>query len=248
MADETKKKGKSAPDEKRERDPAAEAAKKAKAQAAGKDKKAKEAKEARPTATAAEPVKRTAPPRMRTRYHSEVIPALMKQFGYKNRMQVPRMEKIVVNFGLGEALLNPKLVDVGVDELTQIAGQRPVVTVARKSIANFKLRQGVKIGTMVTLRAEKMWEFFDRMVTLALPRVRDFKGVSPRSFDGRGNFTLGLREQIIFPEINYDRVEKTKGMNISIVTTARNDAEGRALLGLLGMPFRAPEGAADKGA
>jgi large subunit ribosomal protein L5 len=224
--------------------PAAEAAKaKAQQQKAqqAKDKKAKEEKAAAP---AEAPIKRTAPPRMRTRYEGEVVPALMKRFGYTNRMQVPRMEKIVINFGLGEALQNPKLIDLGVDELTLIAGQRPVVTIARKSIANFKLRQGVKIGAMVTLRAERMWEFFDRMVTLALPRVRDFKGISPKSFDGRGNFTVGLKEQIIFPEINYDKIEKTKGMNISIVTTARNDDEGRALLGLLGMPFRAAEGAA----
>jgi len=211
----------------------------------GRETKGKEAK----AAPATEPVKRTAPPRMRTRYHSTVVPALMKQFGYRNRMQVPRLKKIVINFGMGEALLNPKLVDTALDELGQISGQKAVVTVARKSIANFKLRQGSKIGAMVTLRRERMWEFFDRMVTLALPRVRDFKGVSPRSFDGNGNFTLGLREQIIFPEINYDKVEKTKGMNVSIVTTASNDAEGRALLGLLGMPFRAAEGGTlDKGA
>jgi large subunit ribosomal protein L5 len=207
----------------------------------GKDKRAKEGAAAAPIAKQDKPIKRSAPPRLRRRYDADVIPALMKQFGYKNRMQVPRVEKIVVNFGLGEALDNPKVVALAVDELTLIAGQKPVVTVARKSIANFKLRQGVKIGVMVTLRAERMWEFFDRMVTLALPRVRDFKGVSPKSFDGRGNYTLGLKEQIIFPEINYDRVEKTKGMNISIVTTARTDDEGRALLGLLGMPFRAPE-------
>jgi large subunit ribosomal protein L5 len=232
--------------------PAAGDAVKAKApgKPGGKDKRAKEGKDHGPSVpTIDKPIKRTVPPRLRRLYDSEVVPALMKQFGYRNRMQVPKMTKIVVNFGLGEALDNPKLVDLAVDELTLIAGQKPVVTVARKSIANFKLRQGVKIGVMVTLRAERMWEFFDRMVSLALPRVRDFKGVSPKSFDGRGNYTLGLKEQIIFPEINYDRVEKTKGMNISIVTSARSDDEGRALLTMLGMPFRAPEGAeAPKGA
>jgi len=246
--EDEKKKGKKGGADEARRSGAEDSAKQAakgQGQPGGKDKKGKkDAKDASPPpATLAKPIKRAAPPRLRTLYRGEVIPALMKRFNYTSCMQVPRMTKIVINFGMGEALENPKLVDLAVDELTQIAGQRPVVTIARKAIANFKLREGVKIGVMVTLRAERMWEFFDRMVSLALPRVRDFKGLSPKSFDGRGNYTLGLKEQIIFPEINYDKVEKTKGMNVSIVTSARNDAEGLALLGLLGMPFRAPEGA-----
>jgi large subunit ribosomal protein L5 len=166
------------------------------------------------------------------------VPALMKEFGYGNPMQVPRLEKIVLNIGLGEAISNAKLIDAAVDDLGVITGQRPVVTKAKKAIANFKLRQGLPIGVMVTLRQNRMYEFLDRLVTVALPRVRDFKGVSGKSFDGRGNYTLGLREQLIFPEINYDKVEKIKGMNITIVTTARTDAEARALLRLFGMPFR----------
>jgi large subunit ribosomal protein L5 len=162
----------------------------------------------------------------------------MKEFGHKNIMEVPKLTKITVNMGLGEAIANPKLIDHSVEELRGITGQQPVVTKAKKSIATFKLREGQKIGCMVTLRREKMWEFFDRLVSFALPRVRDFKGISPRSFDGRGNFSMGVREQIIFPEINYDKIDKIKGMNISIVTTANNDDEGRALLKYLGMPFR----------
>jgi large subunit ribosomal protein L5 len=177
-------------------------------------------------------------PRLRTRYEQEVIPALTKQFGYSNKMQVPRVVKIVVNMGLGEASQNAKIIDAGVTDLTAIAGQKPVVTKARKSIASFKLRQGAAIGVMVTLRRERMWEFLDRLTTFALPRVRDFKGTSPKAFDGAGNYTLGLKEQIIFPEIDYDKVDKIKGLNISIVTTAQNDEEGRALLQNLGMPFR----------
>jgi large subunit ribosomal protein L5 len=153
-------------------------------------------------------------------------------------MQVPRLQKITLNMGLGEAVANPKILDSAVEELRAIAGQAPVVTRAKKAIANFKLRQGLKIGAMVTLRRERMWEFLERLVTLALPRVRDFKGVSPRAFDGRGNFSLGVREQIIFPEINYDKIDKIKGLNISIVTSAATDEEGRALLKHLGMPFR----------
>jgi large subunit ribosomal protein L5 len=153
-------------------------------------------------------------------------------------MQVPRLQKITVNMGLGEAVANPKILDSAVEELRAITGQAPVVTRAKKAIANFKLRQGLKIGAMVTLRRERMWEFLDRLVSLALPRVRDFKGVSPRAFDGRGNFSLGVREQIIFPEINYDKIDKIKGLNISIVTSAATDEEGRALLRYLGMPFR----------
>jgi large subunit ribosomal protein L5 len=176
--------------------------------------------------------------RLRERYEKEVRPALMKEFGYGNPMQAPRLEKIVVNMGLGEAISNGKIIDASVAQLASITGQKPVVTKARKSIANFKLRQGQSIGAMVTLRGERMYEFFDRLVSIALPRVRDFKGVSPKAFDGKGNYTLGIREQIIFPEINYDQVEKIKGLNITVVTTARDDEGGRALLRLLGMPFR----------
>jgi len=176
--------------------------------------------------------------RLKTRYEAEVRPALVKEFGYKNAMQAPRIEKIVVNMGLGEAINNGKIIDASVEQLASITGQKPVVTKSRKSIANFKLRQGQSIGAMVTLRGERAYEFLDRLVSIALPRVRDFKGVSPKAFDGKGNYTLGIREQIIFPEINYDKVEKIKGMNITVVTTARNDEEGRALLRFLGMPFR----------
>ena len=179
------------------------------------------------------------PPRLKTKYEKEAVPALMKELGLKNPMQVPRLDKIVVNMGLGEAQSNNKIIDASVDQLMSITGQRPVVTRSRKAIANFKLRENQPIGAMVTLRSARMWEFLDRLVTLALPRVRDFKGVSPKAFDGKGNYTLGIREQIIFPEINYDQVEKVKGMNVSIVTTAKNDEEGRALLKQLGMPFRA---------
>ncbi len=162
----------------------------------------------------------------------------MKDFGYKNPMQVPKMEKIVVNMGLGEAINNNKLIEQAEEQLMAISGQKAVVTRSRKSIANFKLREDQAIGCMVTLRKDRMYEFFDRLVSIALPRVRDFKGVSSKSFDGKGNYTLGIKEQIIFPEINYDRIEKIKGMNITIVTTARNDEEGRALLRHMGMPFR----------
>ncbi|HWV37642.1 MAG TPA: 50S ribosomal protein L5 [Vulgatibacter sp.] len=175
---------------------------------------------------------------MRERYEKEAVPALMKDFGYKSRMQVPRIEKIVVNMGMGEALVNNKILDAAADELAQITGQKPVLTKARKSIANFKLREGQAIGVMVTLRASRMYEFLERLIGVALPRVRDFKGVSNRAFDGAGNYTLGIREQIIFPEINYDKVEKVKGMNVTLVTTARTDEEGRALLKYMGMPFR----------
>ena len=178
------------------------------------------------------------PARLRLRYAAQVLPELMKEFGFKNPMQAPRLDKIVVNMGLGEAINNGKIIDASVEQLTAITGQKPVVTRARKSIANFKLRQGQSIGAMVTLRGDRMYEFFDRLVSIALPRVRDFKGVSPKAFDGKGNYTLGVREQIIFPEINYDKVEKIKGLNITVVTTARNDEEGRALLRRLGMPFR----------
>jgi large subunit ribosomal protein L5 len=176
--------------------------------------------------------------RLKQRFEAEVLPALMKEFGFKNPMQVPRLEKIVVNMGLGEAIQNGKILDASVEQLAQITGQKPVVTKARKSIANFKLRQGQSIGAMVTLRGDRAYEFLDRLLNVALPRVRDFKGVSPKAFDGKGNYTLGIREQIIFPEINYDKVERIKGLNVTVVTTARDDEQGRALLRLLGMPFR----------
>jgi large subunit ribosomal protein L5 len=175
--------------------------------------------------------------RLRQKYKEEVLPAMMKEFGYKNSMQVPRLEKITVNVGLGEATQNIKALDTTVAEVTAITGQKPVVTRAKKSIANFKLREGVPIGCMVTLRQDRMYEFLDRLIHVALPRVRDFKGVSDRSFDGRGNYSLGLREQIIFPEIVADKVEKTRGMTVSFVTSAKTDNEGRTLLKLLGMPF-----------
>ncbi|MEO0326749.1 MAG: 50S ribosomal protein L5 [Myxococcota bacterium] len=177
-------------------------------------------------------------PRFRKKYRDEVIALLMKEFEYANPMQVPRLSKITVNMGLGEAVSNGKLVEAALSELTRVAAQKAVVTRARKSIAGFKLRQGMPIGCMVTLRKDRMWEFMDRLVTFAMPMTRDFKGVSPRAFDGRGNYTLGIREQIIFPEIDYDKVDKIKGMNISFVTTAKTDEEGRALLRGLGMPFR----------
>jgi large subunit ribosomal protein L5 len=178
------------------------------------------------------------PARLADAYKTTVIPLLMKDFGYKNPMQVPKIEKIVVNMGLGEAISNNKLIEQAQEQMMAISGQKPVITKARKSIANFKLREGQSIGAMVTLRSARMYEFFDRLVSIALPRVRDFKGVSSKSFDGKGNYTLGIREQIIFPEINYDKIEKIKGMNITIVTTAKNDEEGRALLRHMGMPFR----------
>ncbi|MBI3167928.1 MAG: 50S ribosomal protein L5 [Chloroflexi bacterium] len=175
--------------------------------------------------------------RMQELYNKEVAPALLKSFGFKNVMQVPRLEKIVVNIGLGEALDNPKALEAAVTDLTTIAGQKPVQTKARKSIANFKLREGRLIGTKVTLRGPRMWAFFDRLVNIALPRVRDFRGISPNAFDGRGNYTLGLKDQLVFPEIEYDKIDKLRGMEITIVTSAQNDDEARALLRQLGMPF-----------
>jgi len=177
--------------------------------------------------------------RLRERYRTEVAPALMRELGYDNHMAVPRLEKIVLNMGLGEAVQNPKIIESAVEELTAVSGQKPVVTKAKKAISNFKLREGVPIGAMVTLRGERMYEFLDRLVAVALPRVRDFKGVPDRSFDGRGNYSLGLREQVIFPEIDLDKVDKIKGLTVVICTTAKTDAEGKALLRLLGMPFRA---------
>lgn len=176
--------------------------------------------------------------RLKERYKSEVIPGLMKQFGYDNVMAVPRLWKITINMGVGDAISDIKVLDQAVEELASIAGQKPSITRAKKSIANFKLRKGMPIGCMVTLRGERMYEFFDRLVSLALPRVRDFRGVSSRAFDGRGNYTLGVRDQLIFPETNYAKVTKVKGMNVCITTTARTDEESRALLAGLGMPFR----------
>ena len=177
-------------------------------------------------------------PRLIKKYKDEVIPQLMKDFGLQNVMQVPKLQRIVVNMGLGEAVQNAKIVESAADELTAITGRKPVITRAKKSIASFKLREGMPIGVMVTLRGEQMYDFLDRLVTIALPRTRDFKGVSPKAFDGRGNYTLGIREQIIFPEINYDKVDRIKGMNVTFVTTAENDEQGRALLKSLGVPFR----------
>ena len=206
-----------------------------------KAKAPKESKEAAPKEAAPKEKKPKAPvepSRLRVRYSKEIVPALMKHFKYTNVMAVPKLEKIVINMGLGEAIANAKIIDVAADELGKIAGQRPVVTKAKKSIANFKLRQNMSIGAAVTLRGERMFEFFDRLVSVVLPRVRDFRGVSMKSFDGRGNYTLGLRDQLIFPEISYEKVDKIRGMNVTIVTTARNDDEARELLKQMGMPFR----------
>jgi large subunit ribosomal protein L5 len=176
--------------------------------------------------------------RLKERYQKEVAPAIAKEFGIENPMAVPRLAKIVLNMGMGEAVANAKILDTAAEELRAIAGQKPVITKAKKSIASFKLRQGMPIGVMVTLRGAQMYEFFDRLVSVALPRVRDFRGVSPKAFDGRGNYTMGIREQLIFPEIDFNKVDKLRGMNISIVTTARDDDQARALLKALGMPFR----------
>jgi len=176
--------------------------------------------------------------RVREKYEKDVVPALKKEFGYTNAMAVPRLQKIVVNMGLGEATANAKVVDTGSDELARITGQKPVVRRSTKSIAAFKLRKGMPVGTMVTLRGDRMWEFLDRLMNIALPRVRDFKGVSPRGFDGRGNYTLGLRDQLLFPEIDYMKVDKARGMNVSMVTTAKTDEEARKLLQFIGVPFR----------
>jgi large subunit ribosomal protein L5 len=175
--------------------------------------------------------------RLRDRYKEEIAPSLTSEFGYRNPFQVPKLEKIVLNIGLGEAVANGRALDAAVNDLSRITGQKPVVTRAKKSIASFKLRAGMPIGAMVTLRGERMYEFMDRLVATALPRIRDFRGVSPNSFDGRGNYTLGLREQIMFPEIDYDQIDKVRGLEISIVTSASTDEEGRRLLALLGMPF-----------
>jgi large subunit ribosomal protein L5 len=177
--------------------------------------------------------------RLKERYQKEIAPAIAKEFAIKNPMAIPRLDKVVINMGMGEAIANAKILDTAADELRAITGQKPVVTKAKKSIASFKLRQGMPIGTMVTLRGDRMYEFLDRLVSIALPRVRDFRGVSPKAFDGRGNYTIGVREQLIFPEIDFNKVDKLRGMNISIVTTAQTDELARALLKALGMPFRA---------
>ncbi|MCC7307790.1 MAG: 50S ribosomal protein L5 [Acidobacteria bacterium] len=176
--------------------------------------------------------------RLREKYKNEIAPALAKEFDIKNPMAIPKIEKIVVNMGLGEASANAKILDVASDELKVVTGQKPVITKAKKSIAAFKLRQGMSIGTMVTLRGDRMYEFLDRLISIALPRVRDFRGISRKAFDGRGNYTLGVREQLIFPEIDFNKVDKTRGMNISIVTTAKTDEQARSLLKSMGMPFR----------
>ena len=176
--------------------------------------------------------------RLKEKYNKEIAPQLAKEFNIENPMAIPRIEKVVVNMGMGEAISNSKILDTATEELRAITGQKPVITKAKKSIASFKLRQGMNIGTMVTLRGERMYEFLDRLISVALPRVRDFRGISAKAFDGRGNYTLGIREQLIFPEIDFNKVDKTRGMNISIVTTAKNDEQSRALLKALGMPFR----------
>jgi len=176
--------------------------------------------------------------RLKTRYKEEIMPALQKEFNYSNPMQVPGVHKVVVNIGMGEAIQNAKAMDAAVSDLATITGQRPVITRAKRSVATFKLREGMQIGCMVTLRGDRMYQFLDKLMNVALPRLRDFQGVSPDAFDGRGNFTLGLREQLVFPEIDYDKVDKVRGMEVSIVTTARTDEEGRRLLKLMGMPFK----------
>src|SRR5438132_5387826 len=201
-----------------------------------KDKKGAAQEPARPPEAARHSAKET--PRLKARFRKEVAPALMKEFELKNPMAVPHLHKIVVNMGVGEATQNAKVIDPAVNEMGAIVGQKPVITKAKKSIAAFKVREGMPIGVMATLRGDHMYEFFDRLVNIALPRVRDFRGVSTKSFDGRGNYTLGLRDQLIFPEIDYSKIDKQKGMNVTIVTTAKNDNEARALLKHMGMPFR----------
>jgi large subunit ribosomal protein L5 len=227
---EKEKKPKAKPQAEGKGKPKAKAEAKAKAPAEAKVKAQAEAKEETPA------VKVT--PRLRDFYRTECVPRMMQEFKYQSPMQVPRLEKVVINLGLGEAIQNIKLLDSAQEELGAIAGQKPVVTKAKKSIAAFKLREGMPIGCMVTLRRERMYFFLDKLVNVVLPRVRDFRGVSEKAFDGRGNYTLGIKEQIIFPEIDYDKIDKVKGMNITIVTNARTDEEGRFLLKLLGMPFR----------
>ena len=176
--------------------------------------------------------------RLKEKYQKEIVPALQREFNYRNPMQVPAVNKVVINIGMGEAIQNAKAMDAAIADLATITGQRPVITRAKRSVAAFKLREGMQIGCMVTLRGERMYQFLDKLMNVALPRLRDFQGISPEAFDGRGNYTLGLREQLVFPEIDYDKVDKVRGMEVSIVTTARTDEEGRRLLGLMGMPFR----------
>jgi large subunit ribosomal protein L5 len=235
MAEQTEKTDKKRPALTPEQE--AEAAKKKAARAEGKGKGGKKGAGAS-HALAEERVHRDGPARLRKLYDTEIRGKLRQEFSLANVMEVPRVQKVTINMGLGEAVTNPKVLDTAVEELTAITGQKPVVTKAKKSIAIFKLRAGQKIGVMVTLRRDQMYEFIDRLVNFALPRVRDFKGVSPRGFDGRGNYTLGVKEDIIFPEINFERMEKPKGMNITFTTNARTDEQGRALLRHLGMPFR----------
>jgi large subunit ribosomal protein L5 len=230
MADEKDKKPAAAPE-------GGEAKQPKKEKAAGKRNKKEDARKAGFAANIEEGLEVKAA-RLKVRYRKEIVPALMKELGFKNPNQVPRIDKIVVNMGLGEALANNKIMESAVDQMAAITGQKPVITRSRKAIANFKLREDQAIGAMVTLRNDRMYEFLDRLISVALPRVRDFKGVSSKAFDGRGNYTLGVREQIIFPEINYDQIEKVKGLNISIVTTAGTDAQGLALLKQFGMPFK----------
>jgi len=212
---------------------------------AAQDKAAREAAAAQARATPRAPEPKI-PARMRLRFESEILPMLMRELKIENKMRVPRLSKITINMSLSEARDNVKVLDLAVDEIAQISGQKPVLTRARKAISNFKLRQGMPIGTMVTLRRERMWEFFDRLVNVALPRVRDFRGISEKAFDGRGNYSLGLREHTIFPELNLDKVDRVKGLTISITTTARSDFEGLTLLKALGMPFRGQAEPVDK--
>jgi large subunit ribosomal protein L5 len=216
---------------------AAKAEAKAKAKSSGKKGKKEDSKKAGFAANIEEGLAEQ-PARLKIRYRKEIVPALMKELGFKNPNQVPKIEKIVINMGLGEALANNKIMESAVDQLQAITGQKPIITRSRKAIANFKLRENQAIGAAVTMRNDRMYEFLDRLINVALPRVRDFKGVSAKAFDGRGNYTLGVREQIIFPEINYDQIEKVKGLNVSIVTTANTDEHGLALLKGFGMPFR----------
>jgi len=238
MAEDKKKKGDDAGGEAPKAKPQIDEAEIAKKRAERAAKKAGKAAPESQVQAPTGPVEKPGPARLRVRFEKEIAAQLQKELNLKNKMEVPRLRKITINMGLGEAVSNPKILDTAVDELTAIAGQKPVVTKAKKSIATFKLREGQKIGAMVTLRRDRMYEFLDRLITLALPRVRDFKGVSPKAFDGRGNYSLGIKEQIIFPEINFDKVDKIKGMNISIVTSAGTDENARALLKAFGMPFR----------